>query len=81
MTTTPTAAVPHIVAKLARLPLSDVTPAAELRRDLGIDSLAHLELVVQLERLAGTRIDDEQAFALTTVQDCLDLVAGGSGAS
>jgi acyl carrier protein len=42
--------------------------------DLGIDSLAMLELVGSMERALRIRVPDEQLVGLTTVKQLLELV-------
>ena len=44
--------------------------------ELGIDSLAMLELVGTLERQLRIRVPDDQLVGLTTVGDLLGLVEG-----
>ena len=45
--------------------------------ELGIDSLAMLELVGTLERQLRVRVPDEKLVGLVTVRELLDLVEGG----
>jgi acyl carrier protein len=45
--------------------------------ELGIDSLAMLELVGTLERQLSVRVPDEKLVGLVTVRELLDLVEGG----
>ena len=45
--------------------------------NLGIDSLAMLELVGTLERQLSIRVPDEQLVGLVTVRELLNLVEGG----
>lgn len=45
--------------------------------ELGIDSLAMLELVGTLERQLSVRVPDEKLVGLVTVRQLLDLVEGG----
>jgi len=45
--------------------------------ELGIDSLAMLELVGTLERQLCVRVPDEKLVGLVTVRELLDLVEGG----
>jgi acyl carrier protein len=44
--------------------------------DLGIDSLAMLELVGTMERQLCIRVPDDQLVGLVTVRDLLSLVEG-----
>ena len=45
--------------------------------ELGIDSLAMLELVGTMERQLSIRVPDEKLVGLVTVRQLLDLVEGG----
>lgn len=51
-----------------------VTPRTDLRRDLGADSLALVELVLLLESEFHVDIPDEEADELATVQQVIDYL-------
>ena len=51
-----------------------VTPEANLKDDLGIDSLSAVELALELETEFDIRIEDEELAKLETVQDIMDIV-------
>ena len=42
--------------------------------DLGIDSLAAVELALELENEFDIRIEDEELAKLETVQDVIDII-------
>lgn len=52
-----------------------VKPEANLSEDLDIDSLAAVELVLELETEFDIRIEDEELANLKTVQDIMDSIA------
>lgn len=52
-----------------------VKPEASLSDDLDIDSLAAVELSLELETAFDIRIEDEELANLKTVQDIMDLIA------
>lgn len=52
-----------------------ITPEAKLNEDLDIDSLAAVELALELETEFDIRIEDEELAKLVTVQDIMDLIA------
>lgn len=54
--------------------VSALTPAASLSRDLGLDSLAGMELATTLEDRFLLRITDEELAALRTYGDLEQLV-------
>lgn len=51
-----------------------VTPEANLKDDLGIDSLAAVELALELETEFDVRIEDDELAKLETVQDIIDVI-------
>jgi acyl carrier protein len=56
-----------------------VEPCHELARDLGIDSMGAIILAVALEDRFRIKLSDEDAFAVVTVGDLVDLVERRSG--
>ncbi|MDD7511297.1 MAG: acyl carrier protein [Peptostreptococcaceae bacterium] len=52
----------------------EVKPEARLNEDLAIDSLAAVELSLELENSFDISISDEELEALVTVQDIIDLI-------
>ena len=69
-----TAGFVAIVQEVADLPAEEVQPHKALRADLGVDSLALVEIVVATEESFGVRIPDEDAKALVTVGDYVAYV-------
>jgi len=53
-----------------------VTPEANFRDDLGADSLDLVELIMAFEDEFGSRISDDDARSITTVQGAVDFVSG-----
>ena len=51
-----------------------ITEAMDLRRDLGLNSLELVELVVQLEDTFDIEISDREVMGLTTVGDVIDAI-------
>ena len=52
----------------------EIKPEAKLNEDLGIDSLAAVELALELENEFDIRIEDEELAKLVTVQDEADII-------
>ena len=52
-----------------------ITPEANFRDDLGADSLDLVELIMAFEDEFGTRISDDDARSITTVQGAVDFVS------
>jgi len=63
-----------LASEIAEKDLSFVDETSAIA-ELGIDSLAMLELVGTLERQLRVRVPDDQLVGLTTVGDLLGLVA------
>jgi acyl carrier protein len=53
-----------------------VRPESRLEEDLGLDSLAMLDLILGLEEACGVSLPDEVAERITTVGEAVDAVAG-----
>lgn len=52
-------------------------PDAHLELDLGLDSMARVELVARLEQLFGTALPPDTAAAVFTLRELVDSVRGG----
>jgi len=52
-----------------------IVPTARLEEDLDIDSLAAVELAMELETAFDIEIADEELAKLKTIQDIMDLIA------
>ena len=63
-----------IVDKLGVEP-SEVTDDANFTNDLGADSLDTVELLMELEKVFGIKIPDEETSTIGTVKDAIDKVA------
>lgn len=51
-----------------------ITPQADMREDLGLDSLDGLELVVVMQDELGVDLSDDEIDSLRTVADAVELV-------
>lgn len=71
----------HVIdVMLAELRGSTAPPAtleANLERDLGIDSLARVELIIRIESTFGVHLPDEYALTAETAQELLQAIAAG----
>jgi len=57
------------VAETSKRPLGSITTASRLAEDLGLRSLARIELAVMLERRLGKAVRDDQVMTAVTVED------------
>ena len=67
--------VRDIIVETLGCDAEEVTPEASLSDDLGVDSLAAVELVMALEEATGLSIAEEDAANLKTVGDILTYLA------
>ena len=63
-----------IVQEVADVAAAEVLPDKALRADLGLDSLALVEVVVATEEKFGVRIPDDDVPSLRTVGDYVTYV-------
>lgn len=61
----------ELMAEALNLKEEEIVPTANLRDDLGIDSLDAVELIMELEDTFEISIDDEEAQKFTTIADIL----------
>jgi 1-acyl-sn-glycerol-3-phosphate acyltransferase len=57
------------------------SPASHLDRELGLGSLERVELLLRLEKIFGTRLDEEVLAGAETVQDLITALTAANGAS
>ena len=66
--------VKKLVAQIARMDVRKVKESANIRDDLGVDSLAAMEILAAIEKRLDIVIDEAKAFDVVTVRDLIDLV-------
>jgi acyl carrier protein len=64
----------RLIADIARMDYKKVKENASIRDDLGVDSLAAMEILACIEKKLGIIIDEAKAFDVVTVKDLLNLV-------
>nr|WP_020601759.1 acyl carrier protein [Spirosoma spitsbergense] len=62
------------ILKQFGIPESAITDQTHFSRDLGLDSLDNVDLIMQLEQTFGIRIPDEDYSKLTTMQGVIDYL-------
>jgi acyl carrier protein len=68
------ARIRDLLIKEFEVPPEAISREARTREDLELDSLDHVDLVVELERFAGRRIESDELTNLKTVGDAVDLL-------
>ncbi|EMR56933.1 acyl carrier protein [Helicobacter pylori UMB_G1] len=63
-----------VIAEQLNIDASQVTPEAKFVKDLGVDSLDILELIMALEERFGIEISDEQAEKIVNVGDVMRYI-------
>ncbi len=69
------AGLSEVLEEVAGTPAENVKPEAAFDKDLDIDSLTMVEVVVACEERFEVRIPDEALEGLKTVGDALDYIA------
>ncbi len=62
------------ILKQFGIPETAITDQTHFSRDLGLDSLDNVDLVMRLEQTFGIRIPDEDYSKLTTMQEVIDYL-------
>ncbi|MUU23261.1 acyl carrier protein [Helicobacter pylori] len=63
-----------VIAEQLNIDVSQVTPEAKFVKDLGVDSLDIVELIMALEERFGIEIPDEQAEKIVNVGDVMRYI-------
>ncbi len=63
-----------VIAEQLNIDVSQVTPEAKFVKDLGVDSLDIVELIMALEEKFGIEIPDEQAEKIVNVGDVMRYI-------
>lgn len=66
--------VKQIMAELFEIDPEEITPESKLVDDLDLDSIDAVEMVVQLQKLTGKRINPEQFQSVVTVEDVVSIL-------
>ena len=69
----------EVLEEVAGTPAENVKPEAAFDKDLDVDSLTMVEVVVACEERFGVRIPDEALESLRTVGDAVDYIAKANG--
>ncbi len=67
--------VTEVICELFELEAEEVTPEAHLYDDLDIDSIDAVDLVVELKKWSGKKIQPEQFKNVRTVDDVIKAVS------
>ena len=68
------AGVVETLAGTFALDRSKLTPQADLYKDLDIDSIDAIDLLVKLQQKTGKRLHPESFKSVRTIQDVVDVV-------
>jgi acyl carrier protein len=66
--------VKSTMCEMFELSESAVTPEADLRKDLGLDSIDAVDLAVRFQELTGRKVPLSDLMGIKTVSDVVDLV-------
>ncbi|MBK8010166.1 MAG: acyl carrier protein [Deltaproteobacteria bacterium] len=63
----------RVIAELSLVRLADIKPTDRLREDLGMDSVASMELLSALAEEFDLEVEMEEAMAITTVDGVMEM--------
>jgi acyl carrier protein len=63
------------IARITGIPPEQISDTASYHTDLGLDSLAMLEIAVDAEMCFGIKIPDERLSEIRTVRDAVRIVS------
>jgi len=66
--------VKEIIANITGVPLESIEDSATFVDDLGLDSLAILEIVVDVEKAFKIRAEDEELQKIRSIEDSVALI-------
>jgi acyl carrier protein len=72
------AKVKEIISKTIKVPVDQLGNDDDLVERHGMDSLARVEIVTDLEREFDVRIEDSVSIQLRSVSKCLEVIRGQS---
>lgn len=68
--------VRRMLSRMMKLKESAVTLEAQLRDDLGVDSVDIWEIMTKMEEEFGVEVKESDAVGVNTVQDVVNVVKG-----
>jgi acyl carrier protein len=66
--------IKDILSEEFEIDKDDISPESHLFEDLELDSLDAIDLLIDMERKFGIKIDNERAKTLQTVDDVIDFI-------
>jgi acyl carrier protein len=61
------------MAKTFDLPRDAITPGADIAKELNLDSIDAVDLMVKLQSITGRKISPDEFKSVRTINDVLDL--------
>jgi acyl carrier protein len=68
------AKVKQTINAITGIEMEGIADAAAYKDDLGLDSLAILEIAIDLEKEFGLNLENEELAKIQTVQDSINLI-------
>ncbi len=66
--------IKEVLVEKLHVDVNDITPEADIKKDLGADSLDILQLLMSLEEEYDIQIPDDKLAGFVTVQDVVDYM-------
>lgn len=67
------AEIADYMAKTFDLPRETITPGADIAKELNLDSIDAVDLMVKLQSITGRKISPDEFKSVRTIDDVLDL--------
>jgi len=64
----------YLAKSLENVDVKNIQPSSDLRKELNLDSLQSITMVMDLEKEFDIQVADEEIPKLITVQDIVDLI-------
>ena len=69
------AAIVSILVELFEIDAQQISPQARLYEDLDIDSIDSVDLIVELKKITGKKVQPDDFKSVRSVQDVVDAVS------
>lgn len=68
--------VKAIISKIIKVPAKNIQNDDDLVEQHGMDSMARIEIMTELEKAFDVTIDDNESLKLRSVNKCLEVLSG-----
>ena len=66
--------IKEIIAKYAKIDVSNLNEMADLKKDLHLDSIDLFQIIIDVENALNIKVPDNELLDIHTVKDALDKI-------